>query len=315
MDKKLTLICGAIVLLAAAFIYMSFSPNTAPVSAPPTVSDNSPNLKNNPPPPPPPRGENKRQTTAPPPPPIGLRKAAKKAVELPEGYINYEVLSRPEPVLELKKGSTTQVVLDVKKGSEDFTIEWFKKGSGSLKKVNVGKTFSVSPESTVVYYMATIDDKVNEPQNIFFQVEPELESATNTETPPFAKIKDEAPKPVAEAPQIKEEPMAAKEVEPAPEEPVKTEKFVIKATKNTTVNARAGTPLSIGYKVEGDESYKVFWFHKPYNRKKGALIKKRTKLNFSLKKLNKYHSGYFYIQIKDSAGKLYKSPEYKVTVK
>ncbi len=321
MDKKLILICGAIVLLAAAFIYMSFSPNTAPVVPQADVTNTQPTTNPGSPPPPPPTRATGRKATAPPPPPPGLRKAIKKAKELPEGYVNYEVVKRPEPIQKLKMGSSKLLTLDVKKGSADFTIEWFKKGNGSLKKVNVGKTFNVSPEKEVVYYVATIDDKINEPQNIFFQVEPENVQA-DTPTKPVAvaaAATTKAETPVANTqPTIAPEPVAMKE-EPTPKpeavEEKPKEKFTITATKNTEVKAKAGTPLSIGYKVEGDSNYKVFWFHKPFNRKKGALIKKRTKLNFSLKRLNKYHSGYFYIKIKGSTGKFYKSPEYKVTVK
>ncbi len=349
MDKKLIIISSAIVILALAFIYMSFSPSTAPVSTNSTTG--SENTKPGVPPPPPPTKVAKRVTAPPPPPPMRTKKNTPK--QLPEGYVNYEVLERPEPILQLKPGSTKILKLNVKKGSEDFNIEWFKKSNQGLKKVNQGDTFSVSPEKTVVYYVATIDDKTNEPQNIFFQVEPLAENknvetekitkdaeqvqdtntiAKNAEPVPVEKVAPtntaEAANKTASPPKltnIKPAKSGLKEIavqaeskqaevpEPVTEKP--KEKFTITATKNTEVNAKIGSPLNISFNVEGDEKYQIFWFHRPFNKKKGSLIKKRKTLNFKLRKLNKYHKGYFYIKIKDSNGKFYKSPEYKVTLK
>jgi len=349
MNKKLIIICLGLTLIVAALLFISFSPNTVPSPETQLAHPAEPIKKEGSPPPPPPSKSNSRRVTAPPPPPRGFVKNNRKAEDLPEGYIKYEVVEQPEPILQLKPGSTKLLSLNVKKGSEDFKIEWFKKGKGTLKKVNIGNTFSVSPAETVVYYMATIDDNVSVPQNIFFQVEPdenaEVESS-NKKTLTNAKNKVKEPKPIVVIPppsdtekpidtkalaktaeptivkksEEKPEPVVTKKAEqestPEAKKPtsVANKKYTITPTSNTEVTAAAKTPLKIGFNIEGEPGYKIFWFHKPFGKSKGSLIKKRTTPNFSLKRLNKYHSGYFYIQVKDKAGKFYKSPEYKVTV-
>ena len=120
-------------------------------------------------------------------------------------------------------GSTKLLSLDIKKGSEDFKVEWFKKNKGSLKKVNIGNTFSVSPEENVTYYMATINDNINEPENIFFQVEADESAEPINEAAQAAAVATaETPQPetiTAPSPppqeQVKKEPQPIAQEEPA----------------------------------------------------------------------------------------------------
>ena len=117
--------------------------------------------------------------------------------------------------------------------------------------------------------MATINDNINEPENIFFQVEADesaepineaaqAAAAATAETPQPETITAPSPPPQE---QVKKEPQPIAQEEPAvQEEPIEEtpkEKYTITPTGDTTINAKAKTPLKIGYTVEGEPGYKV----------------------------------------------------------
>ncbi len=332
MNKKFIIASGILFLIVAGIIYVSVSsdPNNAyknkksQKNIEPLAPQNADANNNNPPPPPPRKKIGKIAPPPPPPPKFNPRK------ERPENYVNFLVEERPVPIHELAKGEIKDLRMKVKKGSENFTIKWMRKDGKKLTQVGVGESFKVSAGEKTQYYVIEVDDRIDRPQQIFFQVsEKEAESAGSAEdvakvdNPTEQQIKDievesgikentvEEVKEVAKTENAKAIP---KPPETKTDEPAKDE-VIISTTQSQNLNLKAGTPLKLSYEINKDGAYDIFWYHRPLGKKKSALIKGKKTLKFSLKKLNKYHQGEFYIQIRDKKGKVIKSPEYKVRLK
>ncbi len=349
MDKKFVISIAAVVLVGGIFVLMSFSPS--PSKKDRTKSER-PTWKpfggqKSPPPPPPPASQLNKKPRDPNYQAFQINHKPDSEVVIQKGEViklNLDVTPGSEPydVSWMKEtetgqynkvfdGSTFSVVYEdratikyeihVKDTSGRREVIYFDvKNNGG--KITKRKERVVPPPPKPPAVNALKDVPAPPPPSM--DSETKQDEINTNETKPKSLIAsqdlgsttvDIKSKQTEQAEVVTDKEVIEKPEEKAPQKIASAETVQITATKNTQIIQKKGTPVKMSYTVSGLKNYQIFWFHKPPGRKKGSLIKKKKTLNFSLKKLNKYHAGEFYIQVKDKKGKFHKSESYVIKVK